>query len=237
MAIDRFELPRDDWYDSDGRVYKDALIENFNAIEEKLNGLQNLSPIDVQELDWDTVSIADTTLLSDENKVVNIKSLANIMKFDDNMPVAIEIDGKKIVKLIYYHDGLKNTITDRTLDIDDGEFVWFDPSDGSTSVIDSDTLLENIDNNVDGFLLGGFTGGQLYLSFVPRLIDYDVLGALAKMKVTPVRFTNGLGKNSQTVYRDRVAGRRLGATCINKRAGSMHSLILPDSGYEPDGTR
>lgn len=31
--INYFELPNKDWFDSQGRIYKDALIENFNAIE------------------------------------------------------------------------------------------------------------------------------------------------------------------------------------------------------------
>ena len=34
--VEELVLPRPDWYDTEGRIYKDALIENFNAIEDKL---------------------------------------------------------------------------------------------------------------------------------------------------------------------------------------------------------
>ena len=55
--IEPLTLPRPDWYDQVsvdettgeiiGRIYKDALIENFNAIEEKLNYLGTLEAKDI----------------------------------------------------------------------------------------------------------------------------------------------------------------------------------------------
>ena len=47
MAIDEFELPRLDWHDAEGSIYKDALIENFNTIEAKLIELSGLTPLDI----------------------------------------------------------------------------------------------------------------------------------------------------------------------------------------------
>ena len=41
--LELFELPRKDWFDEDGRIYKDALIDNLNAIEEKLNEIAMIS--------------------------------------------------------------------------------------------------------------------------------------------------------------------------------------------------
>ena len=46
--IDLFALPRPDWYDQEGRIYKDALIENFNALEEKLIEISKLDAFDTQ---------------------------------------------------------------------------------------------------------------------------------------------------------------------------------------------
>ncbi len=240
MAIDRFVLPRADWYDTEGRIYKDALIENFNAIEAKLLEIQKLDPFNIQEVDWSTVSIPDVTLSSSDNKVVNLNSLISIMKLNSGLPITANVEGKTIKRLEWYYNNTYHSLANKTLTIGNGQFVKLDLTDGTLTVVDASDVE---DVQADERIIGGFTGGKMFLSFIPRLIDYDVLGNLANMKQVGIPFTNQLGKNSQKVNRDRIAGRRLGATWINKNAGTMRFadgatyIVMPDSGYEPDGSR
>ena len=66
--IDNFSLPRNDWVDKEGRIYKDALIENFNAIEAKLQELQSLNVFEVTLPDASDIQIdEDVTLDSDDD--------------------------------------------------------------------------------------------------------------------------------------------------------------------------
>lgn len=99
-----FELPRKDWYDSQGRIYKDALIENFNAIEARLRELANTdtSMLDSNpDIDITDIHLDDVTLQDDDNKVVNLKSFIDIMKLA-NFPLTCEFNGTTLVKLTYY---------------------------------------------------------------------------------------------------------------------------------------
>ena len=89
--IDRFKLPREDWYDQEGgidehtgevigRIYKDALIENFNAIEEKSLELQGLDVLNISIPSPTGFSYNDSNLEnSADNQVVNLKSLVKIL--------------------------------------------------------------------------------------------------------------------------------------------------------------
>lgn len=234
MALEHFELPRDDWYDSDGRIYKDVLVENFNAIEAQINGLQRLESFDVEEVDWSQVEIADTTLASADNAVVNLRSLASIMQFNNNLPVQVTVSGKTIKRMEYYTATGRHVITDRELDIDEGQLVWFKPSDGSTEVCTGAEIEAHINNSDTGMLLGGFTNGQLLLSVVPRFIDYEIMTALSKIKTTGHEFPSQ-GKYWHDL--DRYAGRRLGSVYVQRHAGHTHRIVLPDVGNKVDGAR
>ena len=89
MTLEHFKLPRDDWYDTVstdpetgeiiGRLYKEALIENFNAIEAKLNELSGLTAYETQVPDFSNYNYEDVTLDSPNNKVVNLQSFLKIM--------------------------------------------------------------------------------------------------------------------------------------------------------------
>ena len=61
QQITNFELPRPDWHDSKGRIYKDALIENFNAIEAKLTDIAELSAVSTNIPDISGVTFEDVT--------------------------------------------------------------------------------------------------------------------------------------------------------------------------------
>lgn len=236
MTLEKFDIPRKDWHDKEGRIYKDALIENFNAIETKLIELQNVSPLVVSEVDWNTIDIPDVTLDSEDTSLINLKSLINILGLD-KYPAVCEVSGLTITKLVWYYNNARKTLQNKKLDMQDGNFAWFKPSTGDISILAVDAVQNNITNGVEGYVLGVCTNGEFTSMYNKVIIDYDMLVPLSKMNVKPIVFTNGLHKNSQYVGRLRDNKRYLGMTIINKRAGTMYELTMPDIGYEPDGQR
>ena len=76
--MENFELPRDDWYDEEGRLYKDVIIENLNALENKLIELSGINITNIPLPDISNIEYPDTDLNSDESSIVNLKSFLNI---------------------------------------------------------------------------------------------------------------------------------------------------------------
>ena len=101
--IELFELPRPDWHDAEGRINKTALIANFNAIEAKCNELLEVDAIGLISPDWNSISIPDTTLESEETSILNIKSFVDIMGLK-NFPIEVSTNGKTIKRLTYFDD-------------------------------------------------------------------------------------------------------------------------------------
>ena len=116
MTLEHFNLPRQDWYDvvsTDektgeirGRIYKDRLIENFNAIETKLNEITKLQPYNTKYPDISKFIYSDVTLSSDTNKVVNLKSFIDIIGLK-NTPLVVQFGDKRLVRLAYYDNNYK----------------------------------------------------------------------------------------------------------------------------------
>lgn len=116
MTLEHFNLPRQDWYDvvsTDektgeirGRIYKDRLIENFNAIETKLNEITKLQPYNTKYPDISKFIYSDVTLSSDTNKVVNLKSFIDILGLK-NTPLVVQFGDKRLVRLAYYDNNYK----------------------------------------------------------------------------------------------------------------------------------
>lgn len=116
MTLEHFNLPRPDWYDvvsTDektgeirGRIYKDRLIENFNAIETKLNEIAKLQPYNTKYPDISKFIYSDVTLSSDTNKVVNLKSFIDILGLK-NTPLVVQFGDKRLVRLTYYDNNYK----------------------------------------------------------------------------------------------------------------------------------
>ena len=71
--LEHFTLPRTDWYDEEGRIFKDVLIENFNALEKKLNELNALNAFEITLPDFNSIDYPDVTPDSDEDSIVNLK--------------------------------------------------------------------------------------------------------------------------------------------------------------------
>lgn len=110
--IKRFELPRLDWHDQVaideisgeiiGRIYKDALIENFNAIEDKSLELQKLDVLDISIPEPTDFVYEDSSLeSSDDNQVINLRSLVKILSLD-GYPLKLSFTNTKCNECRYY---------------------------------------------------------------------------------------------------------------------------------------
>ena len=126
--VDRFELPYPDWYDSEGRIYKDILIKNFNAIEDKINELLALDISNFTKPDISQVVYPDVTLSSvdSDTQILNLRSFLNICDLI-NYPLVVITDGNiKVTKVCYWgSDYHYHTVTNDTLvPNDENRFIY-----------------------------------------------------------------------------------------------------------------
>lgn len=116
-SIQKFKLPRLDWYDQEGtdestgeiigRIYKDALIENFNAIEEKSLELQRLDVLNISIPEPEGFIYNDSNLEdSNDNQVINLKSFVEILDLN-GYPLKLSFDNNVCTECVYY----KNVFT------------------------------------------------------------------------------------------------------------------------------
>lgn len=235
MALDKFKLPRDDWYDmvsTDqetgeiiGRIYKEALIENFNALESKFNELSSLTAYEAQIPDFATYDYEDVTLDSELNKVVNLKSFLTIMDLI-GVPLDISFSGKICKKISYYDNNMKlHTITNQTIEdlgVDDKVHVVLDTA--------TDTVYATADvSNLSGkFLIGVYENGIIYNVNSKNLLDINILTHLCDMSVET--------KNFGTIPRDMIPtnltinGRAVGAWGRESNGAWASDVVLSDIG-------
>lgn len=194
MAEPLFQLPRLDWYDEEGRIYKDALIENFNAIEEKLHYLNEHITVKVEEPDWSTVHIPTISNIStaDEDSILSLKSFVDIMKIK-NFPLICEFNGKKCVKLTYYNDNYQlvniKDVTLSALNETTNMFVYLDYT--NRRLITSGSL------DKTKVLVGVYSNGNVYaVNDTLRMCDIDLPSILYKMPIETGVIGEG-GRNSQ----------------------------------------
>lgn len=176
-AIDKFELPRKDWYDVVGenplgqiigRIYKDALIENFNAIEAKLIDITELDALDIQLPDFSKIVYPDTTLDSSDNDIVNLKSLCKIcdIRF---IPFNFIIDGTKIS--FNYIGGtednpvLMSIVNYETSASDKKKYIWLNINTNSIECSE-ETYSEDY-----MILVGVYTNNRIFTNESPRIIN------------------------------------------------------------------
>lgn len=186
--IDRFTLPRLDWYDNQGtdadtgeiigRIYKDILIENFNAIEEKLIEMTKLDAFDVNLPDLSTIVYPDVTLESDEDCIVNLRSLMNLMDCK-KYPITCDFNGTKCTKMVFYTEDTK--IVERTDWQDTGAsdskpWIYCNLTNGDVTASASSTTPSG------SMFIGCYTNGSIKCNESGYLIGRNILQPLSKMK-------------------------------------------------------
>lgn len=176
QKMDYFVLPRQDWYDEKGRINKDALIENFNALEEIFNKLAALDVSEDEVVDTTTIEYDDVTLDDDDDKIVNLGSFMKIFKIA-NFPTNLKITGTKIDEIVYRtEDGKRHKLTN----IDTGatssnKYVYLNYVDNKIVASSNPELTDNItcigiysDGSVRG-LYSNFYCDINYLQYLSRM--------------------------------------------------------------------
>lgn len=190
--IEEFALPNPNWYDEKGRIYKDALIQNFNALEEKLNSLAKLGALEINVPSWTDVDIADSNVYSSsDNTIVNLKTLVETLKLV-NFPINIEFNGKLCKKLQYYNSAYELiTISDKELTNlnDTNKYIFLNANTGNLYATDnylsSDVFVGVLDN------------GIVNTNNSPDFCDINALSMLAKMGIETQSKNIGSSKSTR----------------------------------------
>lgn len=221
--VERFELPRDDWYDEQGRIYKDVLIENLNACEQKLFEIQGLDAFDVTPPDISSMVYPDTNLTSEDNCIVNLKSFLTIMGLI-NYPMELIISGKKVRKLTYWNSNYQYvTKTDVTVDdaTDEVPYVYVDLGDGDIKATN------NPSTAASGILLGVYENGIIRSIHQPFLANLNLMYLLADMQ-KDLGYKSGGTHNGISFYAN---GRMVGFGDGESGSGT-HDISFADYGRE-----
>lgn len=190
--MDRLQLPRTDWYDEEGRIYKDALIENFNAIETKLNEINALNAFSNPLPDIGNISLEDVTLEDDNNKVINLKSFLTITGLM-NYPIELSFSGTKIKRFAYwnseYHYIVKQNVT--TSLTSTNKYLFYNYSTETFTVTsDASTIPEN------SVLLGVYIEGRVINLTTPYISKLNLMYLLGSMQTSTMQKTIGPGQSS-----------------------------------------
>lgn len=210
-----------------GRLYKEALIENFNAIENKLNELSGLTAYETQVPDFSNYNYEDVTLDSPNNKVVNLQSFLKIMNLI-GVPIECRFTGKLCNKVTYYDKNMRyHTIVNQKLDdlgTDGKVYIVLDSSNDTVSAVSDITDLTN------KFLLGVYDNGRVYNLRSTGLVDINVLTHLCDMSVEPffIGSLNGT-KKTEGIYRN---GRIIGAWGRESKGAYPKDITLFDIGRQ-----
>lgn len=236
LEIEPFVLPRLDWYDTDGRIYKDALIENFNAIEAKLQGLLAVEAFDVQEPNWDEISIPDTTLSSNDTAIVNVKSLVEIMGLD-TFPVKADFSGVKLNEVKYYDtsNDLKSITGRNVSGVNSSKpIVILDRADGTIRASSDIGTLGSSE-----IIIGYFCTGLNVIvgAYHPIYSDKNALSVLWKLNYTPRSHEQGKKAYGRPVYSTITGNRVIGYARSARKGNYWVGGIMSDIGNKNKSNR
>ena len=183
--IERFKLPRDDWYDEAGRIYKDVIIENLNACESKLLEMAKLEPVGITPPDISSVVYPDVTLSSDEDCIVNLRSLANILNFK-NYLIEINTSATTVLKAAYFDDNLNYVvITNATVDglSSTNKYAYIDKSTKTIKASSSPNTA------LGGIFIGVYDGSMIRTIHDSSKVNLNLMCVLSNMEFTSGSFT------------------------------------------------
>lgn len=222
-----FELPRKDWYDEKGRIFKDRIIENLNAIEKKIKQVINLDPWGEEAPDVSKFEFDDVTLDSPENKIVNLKSLVTILNLV-GYPLECTFSGKTCAKLSYYDEGYNYvTLKDVPVDCSDSKkYIVLNYSTNKLSAKSSVTF------NSTEVLIGVYCDSRIRTVNEDNPVGINVLRYLAKMSLDTFDVTFDSGTRdwydcASGIVRD---GRSIGAGDTNTRTWGPNPVTFLDVG-------
>lgn len=218
-----FSLPREDWYDEEGRIYKDILIENFNAIQDKLLQISQLSPFNTTPPDITQVVYPDVTLDSPEDKIVNMRSFVDIMKLK-GYPLVSSFSSNKIKKIMYYDDNytLQTMTNVNTTATESKPYVFLNYVNNTISASSSEVTPSN------SVLIGCFVSGSLRSINGTDYANINLLWALSQMAIETkdVEMKNSEWFRDQWVEKGwKLYGGTVGATDLDTQSGSDLGVV------------
>lgn len=219
MAIEPFVLPRLDWHDEEGRIYKDALIENFNAIEAKLTELGQLDAFDNPLPDISTLSLEDVTLEDDDNKIVNLRSFITIFNLV-NYPIELTFSGTKIKKISYWNSSYSyvtrtNISTNLTAE---NKYLFYNFTTNSVRVDDESTI------QTGETLLGVYINGRVINLFTPFFAKLNLMYLLGNMKTGSQSFNVRPGQDKYKFN----SGQQAIKGYVESRGGTKSNTIFEE---------
>lgn len=236
--IEPLALPRPDWYDQVsvdettgeiiGRIYKDALIENFNAIEEKLNYLGTLEAKDIVLPVFSEMDYPDVTLESpDNNKVVNLKSLLTILNCI-GIPLECDMSGSNVIAKLSYYSTDMSKVQLKNIRLtgvsSDKPYVILDYSKKTTETC-VEVAAELPTDMTNKLLLAFYSKGKLLCLDAAHNCDVNLLEILSRMSVETydiVTPTDGSYRNASTVgFPIMRGGRTVGYQNFESKSGNL----------------
>lgn len=175
--LEKFEIPRKDWYDEEGRIYKDVIIENLNACEQKILELQKLDAFNIEPPNFNTITYPDTTLDSDERSILNLRSFLNIIPVI-NYPMEVQVSGAMVKKVSYWDSNYTyQTITNTDLkdSIKEMPYVYVNLDDSTVRCTDSPTVA------CEGVLIGVYKDNNIVSVLDSPSMSLNVYELLANM--------------------------------------------------------
>ena len=225
--IELFKLPRPDWYDKDGRIYKDALIENFNALEEKLIEISKLDAFDTQMPDITNMDYPDTTLASADNKIINLRSFLNMTGLI-GYPIECTFSGTMATKVAYWNEAYeyKNIENQETNAGESNPYIYLNYKDNIVSASASSITPLN------STLIACYDGGVVKCVNSKDHIGINALYYLANMSNEMYDYTFTRGSRDSYSDTDGIAknGRVIGAADTNKKTGTTNNVTFRDIG-------
>lgn len=224
-----FDIPRKDWHDELGRINKDALIENFNAIEAKLVELSELSAFTTEVPDISGVVFEDVTLNSDDNKIVNLRSFLNIVPVI-GFPLVLSFEGKKLKKCSYWSPAyVYETISNETLNVSNtNKYIYL-------NYVNKEIICSSAEvtpNNCK--LIGVYENSKVISVHNDQYVNINGLFYLPNMQEDYV--DKGRGGNSQAASVNNDAKTRtVGGMNTQKKGGSIKKFRFRDIGRKLTG--
>lgn len=189
QQITNFELPRPDWHDDKGRIYKDALIENFNAIEAKLTDIAELSAVSTNIPDISGVTFEDVTLGSDDEMVVNLRSFLKLFPIV-GYPVECQFTGVTAKRVCYWkEDGTYKVLSNKKISSASSSSKWI--------ILDyaNDTITSSSNPTTNGTkkLIGCYCEGEIKHVNSDQYCNINYLQYLSRMnwETRDVNFSRG----------------------------------------------
>lgn len=225
--VEHFELPIKDWYDEKGRIFKDRLITNLNAIEEKLKEIINLDPWITEPPEVDKLEFDDVTLEDDDNKIVNLRSFINIMNLI-GYPLVYQFNEKTCIKLCYWNKDYRYVqIKDLTISCDNtNKYIVLN--------IDNETISgkSSINLSSNERLIGVYCDSRIRTIGEDTPIGINILRYLADMShdTYAVSFSAGTRDSYASEIGIIKDGRVVGAGDTNTGTIGINNVIFHDVG-------